>query len=36
MAGFEQPLDLNAPKFPFLGSGRRVDRPDETLKSMFC
>ena len=33
MTDFERPLDLNTPKFPFLGSGRSVDRPDKTLKT---
>jgi hypothetical protein len=33
MACIKHPLDLNMPKSPFLGSGRRVDRPDKTLKA---
>ncbi len=32
MPKFEYPLDLNTREVSLVGPGRRVDRPDETLK----
>jgi hypothetical protein len=33
MSSFEHPLDLNTRELPFVGSGGRVNRPDEALKA---